>query len=139
MEKENTTQLRSPDVLISAINTYGVVMLTEVSCYLSYDSWKLTKEGLKDYQQDLINELFNGKLITKEELNIFTIDQLKKIGLRKWSDETDEVLWLLPLSLVPLLDPELEVTAIDDAVTKLKDVDLDIRYGFIAHGITRPK
>lgn len=138
MEKENVTTKRNPETLIRLVNGYKQDMLTEVSCYLVYDSWELTKDKLKERQQKHLNIVFKNNPISKEELDDFTSEQLKELGLAVWAEEGIE-LWLLPLTLVPLLDPELEVTAIDNTTAKLKDVDLDIRFGCIAYGIIKSK
>ena len=90
------------------------------------------KEAKKDLEKAAIKaDRFNEFLAnsTQEDL-----DALAELGFSRW-DEPDEngyQLRLIPLYAVSLLDPELEVTSIMDDVSKLKDVDLDIRFGCIA-------
>ena len=79
---------------------------------------------------DRFNEFLANS--TQEDL-----DALAELGFSSWCgpDENGYQLRLIPLYAVSLLDPELEVTSIMDDVSKLKDVDLDIRFGCIAYGV----
>ena len=71
------------------------------------------------------------------DLNKLTVDELREMRFCKWDDKSD--LWLIPLWFVPLLPVGIELTSIfGNKVTYTGDnLDLDVRFGCIAYGITK--
>ena len=59
-------------------------------------------------------------------------DELEELGFGNWS--TEDPLWLIPLWIVPFLDPNMEVVAINGEKCKLSDADNDTRGGRLAYG-----
>ena len=58
-------------------------------------------------------------------------DELVDLGFGSW----DGSLYLIPLWLVPFLNPDIEVESIDGKKERLGDVDNDNRFGCIAAGV----
>lgn len=64
-----------------------------------------------------------------------TKQELFKLGYVRWSDEYP--IYLIPLERLELdfKDKNEEVFCINKHKTKIKDVDLDTRYGLLAYGV----
>lgn len=73
-------------------------------------------------------------LITLRELLAESKETLFSYGFGKWSDKTPNLL-LIPLWLVPFMDPFMTVHCIDGKEAILSEVNLDQRAGCIAYGI----
>ena len=128
---------RTPQELIDLIKHYKHWLLNELNCYVEYDSWEPTKEALVRARNAIIESVFENTLISKEEIDQFSKEQLIDIGFGVWNTENDETLLLMPLVLVPLFKEDVLVVGIDDEVELLKDTDKDIRYGCIPSGFKR--
>jgi hypothetical protein len=72
--------------------------------------------------------------ITLRELLAESKETLFSYGFATWSAETPNLL-LIPLWLVPFMDPFMTVICIDGEEAILSKVDLDERVGCIAYGI----
>ena len=116
-------------------------LATSAAMGLHYTSWDdhVVRKELESAQK-----LMQESAITAERFNEFLanstqddIDTLSELGFARWSDPDEEgyQLRLIPLYAVSMLDPELEVTSIGEDTCKLKDADLDIRFGCIAYGV----
>lgn len=128
---------RTPEELIKLINWYKQWLLNELNCYIEYGTWEPSKEALTKARNYVIEEVFKNELISKEEIDQFTKEQLLDIGFNLWATEDNESLLLMPLVLIPVFKEDILVIGIDDEEELLKDADKDIRYGCIASGFKR--
>lgn len=128
---------RTPEELIKLINWYKQWLLNELNCYIEYDTWVPSKEALTKARNYVIEDVFKNELISKEEIDQFTKEQLLDIGFNLWATEDNESLLLMPLVLVPVFKEDILVIGIGDEEEPLKVVDKDIRYGCIAAGFKR--
>lgn len=128
---------RTPEELIDLIKHYKHWLFNELNCYIEYDTWEPTKEALVKARSAIIESVFENQLISKEEIDQFSKEQLLDIGFGIWNTENNESLLLMPLVLVPLFKEDVSVVGIDDEVELLKDTDKDIRYGCIPSGFKR--
>ena len=129
--------LRTPEELIRLVNWYKQWLLNELNCYIAYDTWEPSKEALVKSRNYVLESVFENQLVTKEEIDQFSKEQLLDIGFGVWNTENDESLLLMPLVLVPVFKEDILVIGIDDEEEPLKVVDKDIRYGCIAAGFKR--
>lgn len=88
-----------------------------------------TKVNTEEFYKDLIEQL---GIVTLDELKCLTHNRLQQFGFGLWSDH--DPIRLIPLRLIPLLDPNMEVVSIDGNRCLLKDADTDIRFGCISYG-----
>lgn len=88
-----------------------------------------TKVNTEKLYKDLIDQL---GIVTLDELKCLTHNRLQQFGFGLWSDH--DPIRLIPLRLIPLLDPNMEVVSIDGNRCLLKDADTDIWFGCIAYG-----
>lgn len=128
---------RTPEELIDLIKHYKHWLFNELNCYIEYDTWEPSKEALIKARNHILETVFENQLVSKEEIDQFSKEQLLDIGFGVWNTENDESLLLMPLVLVPVFKEDVLVVGIDDEVELLKDTDKDIRYGCIAAGFKR--
>lgn len=128
---------RTPQELIDLIKHYKHWLFNELNCYIEYDTWEPSKEALVKSRNHILETVFENQLVSKEEIDQFSKEQLLDIGFGVWNTENDESLLLMPLVLVPVFKEDVSVVGIDDEVELLKDTDKDIRYGCIASGFKR--
>lgn len=81
--------------------------------------------------------MFKNELISKEEIDQLSKEQLLDIGFNLWETEDNESLLLMPLTLVAIFKEDILVTDIFGEEEPLKDTDKDIRYGCIPSGFKR--
>lgn len=86
-------------------------------------------ESLERIQKKIADEGIDFHTLTSEELH--------ELGFGKWSDEMPNV-FLIPLYLYPCIPDGTTLTCIDGGkYVKGEDkIDLDVRFGCIAYGIT---
>ena len=128
---------RTPQELIDLIKHYKHWLFNELNCYIEYDTWEPSKEALIKARNHILETVFENQLVSKEEIDQFSKEQLLDIGFGVWNTENDESLLLIPLVLTPVFKEDVLVVGIDDEVELLKDTDKDIRYGCIASGFKR--
>ena len=128
---------RTPEELIKKIKWYKQWLFNELNCYIEYDTWVPSKEALVKSRNYVLESVFENQLVTKEEIDQFSKEQLLDIGFGVWNTENEESLLLMPLILVPVFKEDILVIGIDDEEEPLKVVDKDIRYGCIASGFKR--
>ena len=128
---------RTPEELIRLVKWYKQWLFNELNCYIEYDTWVPSKEALVKSRNYVLESVFENQLVTKEEIDQFSKEQLLDIGFGVWNTENDESLLLIPLTLVPVFKEDILVMCIDDEEEPLKAVDKDIRYGCIAAGFKR--
>nr|DAQ75616.1 MAG TPA: hypothetical protein [Caudoviricetes sp.] len=128
---------RTPEELIRMIGWYKQWLLNELNCYIAYDTWEPSKEALVKSRNYVIEAVFKNELISKEEIDQLSKEQLLIIGFNLWETEDNESLLLMPLVLVPVFKEDILVIGIDDEEELLKDTDKDIRYGCIPSGFKR--
>ena len=128
---------RTPEELIKKIKWYKQWLFNELNCYIEYDTWEPSKEALVKSRNYVLESVFENQLVTKEEIDQFSKEQLLDIGFGVWNTENEESLLLMPLILVPVFKEDILVIGIDDEEEPLKVVDKDIRYGCIAAGFKR--
>lgn len=128
---------RTPEELIKKIKWYKQWLFNELNCYIEYDTWVPSKEALVKSRNYVLESVFENQLVTKEEIDQFSKEQLLDIGFNLWETEDNESLLLMPLILVPVFKEDILVIGIDDEEEPLKVVDKDIRYGCIAAGFKR--
>ena len=129
--------LRTPEELIEKIKWYKQWLFNELNCYIEYDSWVPSKEALVKSRNHILETVFENQLISKEEIDQFSKEQLLDIDFGVWHTENNESHLLMPLVLVPVFKEDILVIGIDDEEEPLKTVDKDIRYGCIAAGFKR--
>ena len=128
---------RTPEELIEKIKWYKQWLFNELNCYIEYDTWVPSKEALVKSRNYVLEAVFENQLVTKEEIDQFSKEQLLDIGFNLWETEDNESLLLIPSVLVPVFKEDILVIGIDDEEEPLKVVDKDIRYGCIAAGFKR--
>lgn len=128
---------RTPEELIRLVKWYKQWLLNELNCYIVYDSWEPSKGALVKSRNYVLEAVFENQLVTKEEIDQFSKEQLIDIGFGVWININNESLLLMPLTLVPVFKEDILVTDIDGKEGLLKDKDKDIRYGCIAAGFKR--
>lgn len=128
---------RTPEELIRLVKWYKQWLLNELNCYIVYDSWEPSKGALVKSRNYVLEAVFENQLVTKEEIDQFSKEQLLDIGFNLWETEDNESLLLIPSVLVPVFKEDILVIGIDDEEEPLKVVDKDIRYGCIAAGFKR--
>lgn len=128
---------RTPEELIKKIKWYKQWLFNELNCYIEYDTWVPSKEALVKSRNYVLESVFENQLVTKEEIDQFSKEQLVDIGFGVWNTENEESLLLIPLVLVPVFKEDILVIGIDDEEDLLKYTDKDIRYGCIAAGFKR--
>lgn len=128
---------RTPEELIKKIKWYKQWLFNELNCYIEYDTWVPSKEALVKARNYVLESVFENQLITQEEIDQFSKEQLLDIGFGVWININNESLLLMPLILVPVFKEDILVIGIDDEEEPLKAVDKDIRYGCIAAGFKR--
>lgn len=128
---------RTPEELIEKIKWYKQWLFNELNCYIEYDTWEPSKEALVKARNYVLESVFENQLVSKEEIDQFSKEQLLEIGFGVWDTENDESLLLMPLVLVPVFKEDVLVIGIDDEEEPLKVIDKDIRYGCIAAGFKR--
>lgn len=128
---------RTPEELINLIKHYKQWLFNELNCYIEYDTWVPSKEALVKSRNYVLESVFENQLISKEEIDQLSKEQLLDIGFGVWNTENDESLLLMPLVLVPVFKEDVLVIGIDDEEEPLKVIDKDIRYGCIAAGFKR--
>lgn len=128
---------RTPEELIDLIKHYKQWLFNELYCYIEYDTWEPSKEALVKTRNYVLESVFENQLVTKEEIDQFSKEQLLDIGFNLWETEDNESLLLIPSVLVPVFKEDILVIGIDDEEVPLKDMDKDIRYGCIAAGFKR--
>lgn len=128
---------RTPEELIKLIKWYKQWLFNELNCYIEYDSWVPSKEALVKSRNHILETVFKNELISKEEIDQFSKEQLLDIGFGVWNTENNESLLLMPLTLVPIFKENILVIGIDEEEEPLKTIDKDIRYGCIAAGFKR--
>lgn len=128
---------RTPEELIDLIKHYKHWLFNELNCYIEYDTWEPSKEALIKARNHILETVFENQLVSKEEIDQFSKEQLLDIGFGVWNTKNDESLLLIPLVLVPVFKEDVLVVDIDDEVELLKDTDKDIRYGCIPSGFKR--
>ena len=128
---------RTPEELIEKIKWYKQWLFNELNCYIEYDTWVPSKEALVKSRNYVLESVFENQLVTKEEIDQLSKEQLLDIGFGVWNTENEESLLLMPLILVPVFKEDILVIGIDGEEEPLKVVDKDIRYGCIAAGFKR--
>lgn len=128
---------RTPEELIKKIKWYKQWLFNELNCYIEYDTWVPNKETLVKSRNYVLESVFENQLVTKEEIDQLSKEQLLDIGFGVWNTENNESLLLMPLILVPVFKEDILVIGIDDREDLLKYTDKDIRYGCIAAGFKR--
>ena len=101
---------------------YKAALLHRAAEVVAYNSWnpEFCVEQLKEVATNF----------PKLKLTEFSEEDLVKLNFGKYGS-----IKLIPLWLVPILDPEEYVLCIDGIGYKLKDADLDTRGGYIAYGV----
>lgn len=132
-----TKSPRTPEELIKKIKWYKQWLFNELNCYIEYDTWEPSKEALVKARNYVLESVFENQLITNEEIDQFSKEQLVDIGFGIWETIDKETLLLMPLVLIPVFKEDVLVIGIDDEKEPLKVVDKDIRYGCIAVGFKR--
>lgn len=128
---------RTPEELIKKIKWYKQWLFNELNCYIEYDTWVPSKEALVKARNYVLESVFENQLITKEEIDQLSKEQLIDIGFGVWININNESLLLMPLTLVPVFKEDILVTDIGGKEGLLKYIDKDIRYGCIAAGFKR--
>lgn len=128
---------RTPEELTKKIKWYKQWLFNELNCYIEYDTWVPSKEALVKARNYVLESVFENQLVSKEEIDQLSKEQLLDIGFGVWNTENNESLLLIPLVLVPVFKENVLVIGIDDEEEPLKVVDKDIRYGCIAAGFKR--
>lgn len=128
---------RTPEELIKKIKWYKQWLFNELNCYIEYDTWVPSKEALVKARNYVLESVFENQLITQEEIDQFSKEQLVDTGFGIWETIDNETFLLMPLVLVPVFKEDILVIGIDDEEEPLKVIDKDIRYGCIAAGFKR--
>lgn len=79
----------------------------------------------------------NAEWFPKDGINIqaLSLGEMKELGFGLWNNESQ--LRLIPLWMVPYLNGNTEVLSISGERCKLREVQVNRRFGCIAYGIVR--
>lgn len=108
-----------------AITTFDRYIAQEYAEIHYYNTKPNTEERYRELKEKL-------GIVTLDELKCLTHLRLQQLGFNLWSEH--DPIRLIPLRLMPLLDPEMTVISIDGSSKKLKDINIDIRFGCVAYG-----
>lgn len=123
--------IRTKNEIKEIISNFQRNIEQELHMFYHYD-W--SKKFLKEMYEKHAN--YCDK-ITKEELLQFSILELQELGFNIWTKE-DNPLLLIPLKLVAILDPHMNVESIFSKYEELRNTDKDVRLGCISYGIRKP-
>ena len=100
---------------------------------IAYSSWD--SEFAIKHIRDLPNRLIGSPDFSPVDPNELTLEEMKNLGFRKWSNKTN--LMLIPLYLLPYLKEGITVTDIsDNQYYFFRDgADNDHRMGLLAFGV----
>lgn len=105
----------------------------QVAETVQYTNWsdEFCREEIKRATDRFVNEL--KKYI---DFNNLTEEEAQELRFGKWSDDEPD-LYLVPLYLLPILPIGTKLICIngDEIVYDGKNVDNDVRFGCLAHGI----
>ena len=108
MDKTNESQQRSPETIVKLINRYKKYLITDVSHFLVYGCWQYSNDGLLKSHQAIIDHVFDGRLITDEEITSLSDKQLKELGITECNDKDDPYTWVFPLELLPIMKHQFD-------------------------------
>jgi hypothetical protein len=94
---------------------------------IQYTSWP------KEFAVSQIQGVATKTPTLKLDPRKLTLKQAKELGFGRWDNKSK--IMLIPLWLVPALNPNTVVTCINGKRMKLKDADNDHRFGCIAYGV----
>ncbi|AIK68117.1 hypothetical protein CPTMiller_00181 [Citrobacter phage Miller] len=100
---------------------------------IAYSSWDY--EFAIKHIRDLPNRLIGSPDFSPVDPNELTLEEMKNLGFRKWSDKTN--LMLIPLYLLPYLKEGITVIDISDEQYYFfrEEADNDHRMGLLAFGV----
>ena len=76
---------RTPEELIEKIKWYKQWLFNELNCYIEYDTWVPSKEALVKARKNIVESVFENQLVTKEEIDQLSKEQLLDIGFGVWN------------------------------------------------------
>jgi hypothetical protein len=127
------------------MNTYDLCLairkriVNKAAMVMAYkESWS------EEFQAKEMGEIESGLLeadgFHRVDPNDLTSDQMKELGFGMWDEESG--LMLIPLWLFPFIADEIQCGSISNAdkgLVKRSDMDNDVRFGCIAHGVVPTK
>lgn len=119
--------MRNSDEVLKYIEKYRDSFISTTAQLIHYSTW--TKELAREMLEMFRDEHYKEK-VTIEELKQFSQKELIDLRFGHWKED----LILIPLYLIDILDPEMEVESIRGEFKKLKECDDDVRFGCIAYG-----
>lgn len=116
---------------LEKINAVRDVIIGEAARLLYYTN--VTKGG---FTTEVFEALKEVPKFTQEDFDTLTTEEVKICGFQPWDepDEKGKTLYLVPLWMLPIIDPDAKLIAIDGDCCLAKDVDKEIRFGCIAYG-----
>lgn len=116
---------------LEKINAVRDIIIGEAACLLHYTH--VTKGG---FTTEVYERLKDVPKFTEEDFDTLTTEEVKICGFQPWDepDEESKSLYLIPLWMLPVIDPDAVLTAIDGDTCLAKDASRDIRFGCIAYG-----
>ncbi|ANN86433.1 hypothetical protein KNT56_gp167 [Escherichia phage phT4A] len=120
--------------LIDICKSIRDAVLTKASEVTVYSSW-----SAEFGYEEIVNfpdRLKNTKWFRYIDPNEFSLDELEELNFSRWDEHSG--LRLIPLWLLPYIDPEAKVLCIDGNEVLFKDADNDHRFGMLAYGV-KPK
>lgn len=78
---------RTPEELINLIKWYKQWLFNELNCYIEYDTWVPSKEALVKSRNYVLESVFENQLVSKEEIDQLSKEQLLDIGFGVWNTE----------------------------------------------------
>lgn len=116
---------------LEKINAVRDIIIGEAAKLLFYTN--IAKSG---FTTDVFETLKEVPKFTQEDFDTLTTEEVKICGFQPWDepDQEGKSLYLIPLWMLPVIDPDAKLIAIDGDCCLAKDVDKDIRFGCIAYG-----
>jgi len=106
-------------------------LLIAVGENMTYSSWneRTQTENVQNMKTDLLDNdiIVDPTKLTKEALEI--------LEFPKWDDETETILYLMPIWLVPFIKEGLRMTTISGGTITTPCKDNDNRFGAVAYGV----
>lgn len=116
---------------LEKINAVRDIVIGEAARLLHYTN--VTKGG---FTTEVFERLKEVPKFTQEDFESLTTDETEIAGFQPWGepDEEGKTLYLIPLWMLPIIDPDAVLTSIDGSKCLAKDASRDIRFGCIAYG-----
>ena len=99
-----------------------------------YNGWN--GDFCKESITETIDSIKKDENFKPIDPNVFTVDELKKLGGCEWDEEFNNLI-LIPIWMLPFLADEFAAAGLDgvNQIYKREEIDNDCRFGCLAYGV----